>query len=214
MLPPPDVIIVTHVSELEISPMRVYVEGYSLDCNVIPTCRIGKSASINRNYGLSLAKAPVVIQVDDDVAGFYRGWWRDLISPMEDPNVIFVSARLMTEEGSFAGMMYGSYNLDMPTEDVPQAPTACCAFRRDGLKFDESLTGSGFEDKLFCWQLRKRYTNGRILINNECRIIHRNEMKNQHGDYYEHNKKIYEEKTGLKIPMSLDDLDSTEMVIT
>jgi len=213
MLPPPDVIIATCKTEDEITPLRVYVEGYSMDCRVIPTCQKG-SASINRNYGLNLAKSPVVIEIDDDVSGFYRGWWRDLISPLEDPNVIFVSARLMTEDGSLSGMMYGSNNLDVPIEDVPQAPTACCAFRNDGMRFDTAFVGGGFEDKLFCWQLRKRYTNGRILVNNECRIIHFNEMKNQLNDFYEHNKQVYESKTGIKIPMSLDDIDGSEMVVT
>ena len=212
MLPPPNIFICTNKSELEISPLRVYVEGYSMDCSVIPTCRVGESASVNRNYALSLSKTPVIIMIDDDVAGFYRGWWRDLISVLEDPNVVFASARLMTEDGSLAGMMYGSTNLEMPTEDVPQAPTACCAFRIDNaMKFDEGFKGSGMEDSLFCWQLRKRYTSGRILINNNCRIIHYNVMQGQ-LENYEHNKKIYEEKTGVRIPTSLDDLD--EMVVT
>lgn len=170
MLPPPDIIIVTQKSELEISPMRVCVEGYCMDCNVIVTCREGKSVAENRNYGLEQAKSPIVIMLDELVQGFYRGWWRELINPMEQPNIVLLSARLLGPDGVLINMPYSDNLLKENTEYVPVVPFNCCAIRNDGSRFDEAAAEN--MDYVFMEKLLASKQNSIIAINNTCKMIY------------------------------------------
>lgn len=188
----PDVIIPTCKTPYEIAPIVCCVEGTALDCKVIATCH-KESAAINRNRGLEAARTPIVIMIDDDIAGFYDGWAQDMIKPLEEnPNIVMVSARLLGRDGLPGPMMFSGDSRTDCLADIPRCPTACIAFRNDGTRFDEEFIGSGFEDDDFCAQLARKYPGGRFVINNRVKLIHVNEMKNQHGRYYEHNKKHFE----------------------
>ena len=190
----PDIIIPTCKDREQVMPLLGIVSFFSDACSVIATCTPA-SAAINRNKGLDSATSDIVIMIDDDTGGFYAGWWRDLIMPLiKHGDISMVSARLVKADGSPAPMMHGSPDLVTTTVDVKYAPSACIAFWRDDLRFDEGYIGSGFEDTDFCEQLKKKHPESRFVINNKCRIIHHNEQKNQHGRFFEANKARYENK--------------------
>lgn len=187
----PDILIPSIKSDVELAPLVCEMQGFSMDNRIITT-GLQESASVNRNRALERAKSEIIIMIDDDIAGFFPGWWETLISPLEeDESIVFVSARLMTVDGNLGAMMFGSGNTSQRLESVPAAPTACCAFRNDGTRFDEGFIYSGFEDTYFCQCLTHKYKNSKVVINNECKIVHLNEMKGQ-GKGYEHNKAHYE----------------------
>lgn len=186
----PDIIIPTCKDKYEISPLVCNVEGHSIGCRVIATCQ-KTSAAINRNAGLDISTSDIVIMLDDDIAGFYDGWWNDLIAPLlQNKNIIIVSARLLNPDGGLGGMMFmGDTGKDITA--VPRVPTAAIAFRKTDLRFFEGYKLSGFEDDHFCAEMQERHTNGRIVINNRCKLIHKNEQKGQR-EGWEYNKKIFD----------------------
>ncbi len=188
----PDIIIPTCKNEADVAPLLSELQGQSLGCRTFATCR-KVSAAINRNLGLVWAQGSIAIMVDDDIAGFSPGWWRELVRPLEEnPNIAIVSARLMKPSGGFGPMMFGGDKNAPGITDVPRCPTACIAFRNDGTRFNEAFIGCGFEDDDFCAQLARRYPASRVVINNRVRVFHANEMKNQIGDIYEKNKRTFD----------------------
>ena len=192
----PDIIIPTCKTEAEVSQLIGLLSATSRPCEIIPICR-AVSAAINRNAGLNAVRSEIVIMCDDDTSGFYPGWWQGMVLPfLEDPTVAYVSARLWTRDNKPAVMMHNNACLEFNYVEVPYAPTACVAFRNDGLRFNEEFLGSGYEDTWFCDCLKVKYPGCRFVINNRVKIIHDNEMKNQGGKYYEHNKALYEKLTG------------------
>jgi glycosyltransferase involved in cell wall biosynthesis len=190
----PDILVPTCKTEEELMPMLATLSFFSDECSVIYTCK-NQSAAKNRNEALDQATSDFIIMIDDDIEGFYTGWWKELVMPLiRFSDISLVSARLMNRHGAIGAMMHG--NKDIITDIVPveYTPSACIAFRRDSLRFDESYVGSGFEDTDFCEQLKVRYPGSRFVINNKCRMVHLNEQKNQHGKNFQLNKQYYQEK--------------------
>ena len=188
-----DIIIPTCKTEMELAPFMADIGGFSLGTNIITTCKKA-SASVNRNAGMELSESPITIMVDDDVTGFWEGWWQSLVLPLAtDPEVIMVSARLISADGSIGAMMYGSGNMEYSREEVKLVPTAVCAFRKTDLRFDENMIKAGWEDTLFGQELKLRHPKGKIIINNRCKMVHKNEQKFQ-GEAFEHNKKHYHKR--------------------
>ena len=186
----PDIIIPTCKTSAEISAIVCDIQGYSQGCNVIWTC-LENSAAKNRNAGLCRATSDIIIMVDDDIMGFYPGWWEELVKPLENSDIVMVSARLTKADGKNAPMMFEGNTVGKLC-DIPRCPTAAIAFRNDGTRFNEGFIGSGYEDDDFCAQLAEKYPVKRFVINNGVRLIHDNEMKNQHGKYYELNKRLFD----------------------
>jgi glycosyltransferase involved in cell wall biosynthesis len=190
----PDIIIPTCKTQYEIAPLVCNLEGFSQGCRLIATS-MPVSAAKNRNEGLRHAQSDIVIMLDDDIAGFFDGWWKELIRPLqEDPGIVMVSARLLMQNGDIGAMMFGGDAKAQGTTEVPRVPTACIAFRNEGLSFDEKFKGSGYEDDDFCAQLIRKHPYGRVVINNAVRLIHMNEEKNQHGEYATHNCGVFNRK--------------------
>jgi hypothetical protein len=153
------------------------------------------SASHNRNIGNDAASrefhAGIVVHVDDDIEGFYPNWDSDLIAPLlTDPTICFVSARLTDRRGGAAFLMEPNADMETDAVEVTFTPTACCAFRPQGCRFDERFLGSGFEDVDLIMKLKQRGPGTRVVINNRCKLIHRNEMKEQ-SKYYLHNADLF-----------------------
>ena len=148
-------------------------------CDVVATC-LQLTASENRNAGIEKVKTKIVIMVDDDTFDYPPGWAEELISPMlQDGSIKYVSARILNPNGTLQQVYGFNPNIKYPTIDIQFAPTACCAFWNDGVRFDEGYRGSGYEDTDFIMQLKKKYSPCRIILNNKCRVKHRNEMKDQ-----------------------------------
>jgi glycosyltransferase involved in cell wall biosynthesis len=167
----------------------------------IATCQIGQSASVNRNYGLEQVTSDIFVMMDDDITGFYPGWLTDLVQPMiDDPNIMVASIRCLDEKGNIGPMMGGG---GMPVDsgvhdvrpsgykDFKRVPTACIAVRKNPVRFDEGFKGSGYEDTAYLNRINEIYPGHRIVVNNNCKLIHLNNMVNQGGKYWEHNKKHY-----------------------
>ena len=62
----------------------------------------------------------------------------------------------------------------------------------DKLRYDEDFIGSGYEDTDFCLRMKERYPEQRIVINNQCRLIHIHEGKGQQGKSAGYNKAHFE----------------------
>ena len=158
------------------------------------------SAAINRNKCLDQVTGDIVIQLDDDITGFYKGWDTDLIQPLlSDPNISIVSARLLDPNGSYGAMMHNNY-IYTAGWHKPKAnfvPTACIAFRKMDLRFDEGYIRASFEDTDFCKQTELLFPEKYPVINNNCKLIHLNEMKFQAGEAWDHNKAYFEKKWGV-----------------
>jgi len=162
------------------------------------------SASINRNFGMYQATGQIIIMIDDDIGGFYPGWHTDLVKPLIDgPDVRIVSARLLTPAGDLSPMMGCTYDLSKPVDFAsPAILSAAIAFRRadvQDIKFDEAYIGSGFEDTDFCFQLRKKFGDEHcyFAVNNQCRLVHHHEMKNQ-APHYQKNKLYFASKWSMQ----------------
>lgn len=141
--------------------------------NVVFTCQPA-SAAANRNLGLRMTQGHIVIMLDDDITGFFPGWDEVLLKPMFDhPEFGVVSARLTDGLGRNAHMMGDPGDDQTPVVDCidNKVCTACIAFRRSTIMFDENFIGSGFEDDDFMRQMRAKFPNDRIVINNRCRLI-------------------------------------------
>lgn len=196
MIVHPDIIIPTcrDVQSDEINELTWSLFYLNRDSKIIVT-GIPDSAAVNRNAGLNESTSEYVVMCDDDISGFYSGWAEELIMPLlVSPDIIYVSARLCNPNGTLQVVMGGRYDTETPIIDVSSAPSACVAFRKTDLRFDENFIGSGWEDTDFVRQLKQRFPHGRIVINNLVRMRHKNEMKNQLGENYQKNRDYYNKK--------------------
>jgi hypothetical protein len=199
------VTIVTHRPVSEAEKLITEIKTNTLEPHfVLVTSRIRESASINRNYALKVAEknnAPAIVMLDDDITGFYQGWLTDLVQPMIDDNkIIIASARLLNKDRTQGPMMHcGSIPNTIGVFEVPGChykgfsitPTSCIAIRKNDVRFDEGFKGSGYEDTHYMFCINEAYPDYKIVLNNNCKLVHLNEMKNQGGKYWEHNKKHY-----------------------
>jgi len=161
---------------------------------LVVTCQKA-SAAINRNYGLDNSNNDFVIMIDDDIRALPYGWNEEMIRLLiENPKIKVVSSRLMTEDGKPGINMGNNYDLSKDVVEVESGyiPTACIAFKKEkDIRFDEAYIGSGFEDTDFMNQMMKKYPESAHVINNTVKLIHMNEMKEQHGDNWEKNKAYF-----------------------
>jgi glycosyltransferase involved in cell wall biosynthesis len=207
----PDILIPTCKDDYELAGQigEIIMAEPEIDGDRIIYSCYDKSAAFNRNYCLNLARSGIVVMIDDDISGFLPGWSEKLIEPLlKCRDIIYVSARLMNNEGlaqhlvGYFGtpqrVMGFSDNLISPIVPVNTAPSAAVAFRNDGTRFDEAYVGSGWEDTDFVRQLKVKYPGGKVVINNEVKLIHANEMKNQLGENYKINKEYFIKKWGAE----------------
>lgn len=165
--------------------------------NLIATCQEG-SAAQNRNRGLEQARSPIRIMVDDDIARFSMDWAGRLVDVLETrPECEMVSAFLVNPDDTPAVMM--GYTRPrgggIHEADGPHLISACCAIRNNVLRFDEGYIGSGWEETDYCMQLRRMAPACTLLIDEDVRVVHLNEQKNQ-AEHFEQNKKLYVSKWG------------------
>ena len=166
--------------------------------SVLATCRQA-SAPVNRNIGLNWATSPVLLMVDDDITGLPQGWVARMLEVMAQfPQCVMASPRLMKPDGS-PGIMTGGPRLTTGCEILRgnELCTACIALRNTELRFDEHFIGSGFEDNDYCRQLRYKVPGAQFICVHDVKVTHLNEMKNQHGPYWDHNRPYYLKKWNL-----------------
>lgn len=184
----------------ELASLVAEIEANSPEAKVIVS-GLPKSAAINRNCCLDKLDCrdndgvfieSIAIMIDDDIEGFYPGWIRDLTAPMVDESVVMVSARLLNPDRSFGPTCSRCYDASPDAIEITSnghcvIPTAAIAFRHRGYRFDEQFLGSGFEDNDWCFQYLADDPFAKFIQSNKCRLVHRNEMKNQKGEFWKHN---------------------------
>jgi len=85
--------------------------------------------------------------------------------------------------------------MQQPVVFVRCVPGACMAFKRCDIRFDLNYKGSGVVDTDFCWQYKDRF-NAKFVIDNQVKVVHANEKKNQGGAYYAENNAYFFKKWG------------------
>ncbi len=163
---------------------------------IFASCQDG-SAAYNRNWCLERASGEIIIMLDDDITGFFPRWDEVLIKPLiKDSSVSIVSARLLNRDGTPALVMYDNqkYEPGYYPSQCKIVPAACIAFRKTSMRFDENYSGSGFEDTDFCKQMENAFPKKRTVINNDCKLIHLNEKKNQ--SFMKNNRRYFVSKWG------------------
>lgn len=180
---------------------------------VVSVCK-EQSAAKNRNECIECSIYDLIIMMDDDIKGFYRGWDNFLITPLllfSDMYSI-AAARLIDNGGNRSPQLGDCNHWDNSSDYVRAVHTketklnitgsSCIAFYKDDLRFDENYLGATYEDADFCMQMNKRYPDKEIIINNTCKLIHDNEGKGRRtgsNNYWAHNKKYFAEKWGIEI---------------
>ncbi len=194
------IVIPTCKKSEEIEPLIREIRQFTPEQIEIFASCCDNSAAYNRNVCLARVKfGELVIMMDDDITGFFPSWYEKLIMPFSYiSDVLVSSARLIKRNGKFAHNSSDDYtdNKDFVVVETKRVPTACIAFVNHGVTFDESFIGSGFEDDDFCRQLTYLFPNGKFVINNLVKLIHLNNMTNQKGVFWEHNKTYYLSKWG------------------
>lgn len=168
---------------------------------VLATCQ-PVSAARNRNIGLEWAQAPYVIMVDDDITGLQAGWADKLVATLvEQSSCVMVAPQLMQPSGAYGFMMGGITPNHSGLSYAPhrKLPTACVAFRRNALRFDEGFVGSGFEDDDYCAQLCCAYPQGTFAVRHDVQVIHLNEQKNQGGPNWHANQEYFARKWANRV---------------
>lgn len=171
----------------------------SRDLDIIYTCNESGSAAENRNTGLrQCVEGDFVIMVDDDIDKLPLCWDRYMWEPLQKNPEKFsmVSARLLNVDGTIQPVMGGHTSKRIGYAEVPTMPTAMIAFQFTGLMFDEAYKGSGWEDTDYCRQMKTVYPIKKFIINNDVKVVHKNEMKNQGGEVWVKNREYYLRKWG------------------
>lgn len=153
----------------------------------------------NRNKALQQSKGDIIIFVDDDLYGYFNGWMDILIEKLkEDKNILMVGPRLLNSDGHTQKTI--SKNDDVVTDyiRVDFIPGACMAYRKNNLLFNEQYKNWGMEDVEFQIELKKQNPNGKILLCNQVKLFHINEMK-RHLDFGIQNKELFKRKWGFLI---------------
>lgn len=190
------VLIPTCLDPEQIAPQIAAIREHTSGAEVFASC-LDASASVNRNACLDqIAVGDTAIMVDDDVEGWYVGWADDLLLGLRFPGTVMVSARLLKLNGNFGQTSSDCY--DAAPEEIPvkMLPSAAIAFRYTGLKFDCGYVGSGFEDTDYVRQLLAGDPSAVLVQSNRCRLIHRNEQKQQRGENWDHNRAYFRKKWG------------------
>jgi hypothetical protein len=189
----------------EIRPQIEAIERTAaLPHRIIASCQVAYAAE-NRNFCLQAVASPIAVMLDDDIEGFAQtpGWDELLIAPFlekaQRPELAVISARLMNPDGTVGPTCARNYDLTPDLIEIPPArdcimPTAAIAFRNVGIRFDQAFVGSGWEDNDWMRQYLVRDPKSVFLMNNRCRLVHRNEMKRQGGKFWEHNRAYYRRK--------------------
>jgi glycosyltransferase involved in cell wall biosynthesis len=168
--------------------------------NVIATCQQA-SAAINRNYGLARARSDIIFMLDDDITGLPEDWAVRMIEAMaSNPRCVMCSPRLLNLDGTM-GIMAGfptKYYEGCEVLGSRELLTAFIAIRNTSIRFDVNYIGSGFEDNDYCRQLVVRFPDAEFICIHDLLAVHRNEKKNQHGEYWQKNKRYFQRKWARK----------------
>jgi hypothetical protein len=185
------------------------INCYPPDCEyeVIASC-IKQSAAKNRNWVIDNAKYDKIIMIDDDITGFYDGWYKPLVGNLDKYSI--VSARPIDKNGKIAPTLgdcsnkevCGLYQVCIHTEKtgLNVCCSSCIAFKTSsGVRFDENYKAAVWEDFDFCLEMKKQHPDKDIVFANKCNVVHLNAMQGRTSDDIRFNHKYCKEKWGIEI---------------
>lgn len=198
------ILIPTYLERSQVADLISEIEANSPGHEVFASCTKA-SASVNRNLCLDqIEVGETAIMLDDDISGFCPGWVEHLLAGLTLPNAVMVSARLLKPDGKTFGITCSDC-YDPTPDEIPVKggktsilPTAAVAFVHAGHRLDEKFIGSGYEDSDWCFQYRKSNPAAVFVQSNRCRLIHLNERKEGRGANWDHNKKYFHKKWGIR----------------
>lgn len=150
----------------------------------------------NRNKGMCQAENDYIIFIDDDLYEYPKGWDKMLIEKV-DKNTI-VGPRLLNMDGGIQDTISKCNNLEENYINVDYIPGACMALKKNNIYFDEGYKKWGCEDPDFILEQKKYNKNYKVLLCNDVKIKHMNEMKNMKM-YDIENKNRFAKKWGFLI---------------
>jgi glycosyltransferase involved in cell wall biosynthesis len=187
---------------------------HDVEYELIYSC-IQQSAAKNRNWCIDNSKGDIIIQMDDDMTGFYEGWCSSLIKPLIDtPEKYSIVASRLLDKNKNIGPMLGDGNnkLNINEPYVKAIHTketglnlvcsACIAFKRCNVRFCEDFLGATYEDSYFAFEMNKAFPDKIVIINNLCKLIHLGESKGRQVggvNAWAHNRKLFHKLTGIYI---------------
>lgn len=193
------ILIPTMLTREQVAPQIDAIRAVTPGADIFASC-LKASASVNRNACLDqITVGEIAIMIDDDVESFRVGWVDDLLKGMEIHNAVMVSARLLNPDGSFGPTCACNFDREpmeivlRPRPASPHCimPTAAIAFHHRGHRFPESMRGSGWEDNWWAAEYVDSDPDALFVQSNRCKLVHRNEAKNQRGTYWLHNKEEF-----------------------
>lgn len=189
-----DIVIPTCKNLAEIQDQILAIQKNTSEENCLGIWASAKnvSAAKNRNESHKQGQGEIIVSLDDDISGFYPGWLTEIVRPLlENDFIRFASARLINPNGQLGFMMTSKKDVSQNFEFVSRCPTSAFAYRRKdfdslvnfwnkrSLPFDEGFIGSGWEDDAICHDLKVKFPDAIIAINNKVKLFHKNEQKNQ-----------------------------------
>jgi len=196
-----DVVIPTIRTAEEVAPLVAQIRATAgVPVNVFASCqRI--SAAKNRNLGLEQSRSEILFMLDDDITCLPENWAIRMIEVMQShPQCVMCSPRLLDLDGTFGTMAGYPSNAQKGCEVLGSREllTAFIGIRRTALRFDPNYIGSGFEDNDYCRQLVAKFPDAEFICIHDLLAVHRNEKKNQHGEYWQKNSRYFRRKWARK----------------
>jgi hypothetical protein len=187
------ILIPTVKSKLEIADLIQEISATASENHTLFVSSSRESVAKNINRGLEAIRDELIIKVDDDISGFQYGWDRSLLKPLrESKSIAAVGARLLNPDGTTQLTCSSNLNMHGAFVQVRMLPFCCVAIRNEGIKMDENFLGTGFDDLDYLNQLSLKHPNAVFIINNEVRLLHRNEQKG--SDFLERNRAYFQAK--------------------
>jgi len=198
-------VIPTLLSKEKVQPKIDEIRQF-FDGEILASC-IYQSASKNRNWCIEQAKNDLIVMMDDDVTGFYPGCFYNLVYPLisRPDKFSIVSIRCLGKDNNPCPMLgdpftkpVGQYQKAIHTLEtgINVVLSACIAFYRTNIRFDENYRAANYEDSDFCMQYNNKYPDKEIIINNTCQLVHLNEQKKTEKDCNQYNRGYFNKKWG------------------
>jgi glycosyltransferase involved in cell wall biosynthesis len=154
-----------------------------------------RSSSVNRNYGYSLTKRPLICFMDDDAEITSEESLNSMLALMAESNAGLIGPRLVTNDNKIfcADPFFNEKQRPVPrgigesddgryqyTSDVTWLPSTFLIVKREVMQaingFDETYEGSQMEDVDLCLKARAR--NFKCIYAGNTSVLHHNNQRN------------------------------------
>lgn len=180
---------------------------------IIASC-IEQSAAKNRNWCIKNAKGEIIIQIDDDIKIYEKGWADSLVDELikNKNNVSMLAPLLVDAKGKHVPQLGdgGWYKLKdddslkvaihTPKTDLNVVCSACiCFFKSNEVYFDEKYKHAAVEDLDFSMEMAKAHPDKKICITDKSKIVHLNHGSWRRGGTLRENQQYFIKKWNINI---------------